>query len=313
LTDAIQIRLGGYGPPTTTHSRALKLIGDRLEARFGAAVDIKYVWNIMDFGYRSKDILWLVECGILTLGYQSTSYFTERVPELGMADLPFLFADLEQARAAYDGPLGEYFRERIEARVDHRVLGYFENGYRHISNRLRPVRRPDDLAGMRIRMLPSRVHARAFELLGAVPMRMDLTEAVDGMKAVEIDAQENPLANTVTYGAHRFHRFHTLTGHFYLSRAVFVNRAAFGAWPEALRAAMREAVAEAVPYQRRLAVEEEARSRAAIEAEGCEVIDLTPAEQQAFRIAVQPLHEEAGAMFGPEPFALLAGATAARG
>src|SRR5262252_5419962 len=57
----IQIRMGGYGPSTTGFSRALKLIGDRLTAQFGDRIDIKYVWNIMDLGYRAEDILWLVE------------------------------------------------------------------------------------------------------------------------------------------------------------------------------------------------------------------------------------------------------------
>ena len=67
MSNAIQIRMGGYGPSTTGFSRALKFIGDRLEAQFGDRIDVKYVWNIMDFGYRAEDILWLVERGILTL------------------------------------------------------------------------------------------------------------------------------------------------------------------------------------------------------------------------------------------------------
>src|SRR6266545_3097225 len=95
----IQIRMGGYGPATTGFSRALKLIGDRLTAQFGDRVDVKYVWNIMDLGYRAEDILWLVEHGLLTLGYQSSSYLTDRVPELGLVDLPFLFSSTEAARA----------------------------------------------------------------------------------------------------------------------------------------------------------------------------------------------------------------------
>ncbi|MFB0922222.1 MAG: hypothetical protein QMB76_01925, partial [Alphaproteobacteria bacterium] len=79
MTDPIQIRMGGYGPATTTHSRALKFIGDKLEAQFGDGVDIKYIWNIMDFGYRADEILWMTECGLLTMSYQSTSYLTDRV------------------------------------------------------------------------------------------------------------------------------------------------------------------------------------------------------------------------------------------
>jgi len=243
LSSAIQIRMGGYGPESTGFSRALKLIGNEITSALGDAVDIKYVWNIMDLGYRAEDILWLVEHGLLTLGYQSSSYLTARVPELGIADLPFLFASTQAARAAMDGALGGALAGAIEARTGFRILGWFENGFRHISNRLRPVRRPADLAGMRIRVLPSKVQARTFELLGAVPMPMDLTEAIAMIKAGEIDAQENPLSNTVTYGVHRFHRFHSLTNHFYISRPVFIHRAAFDAWPGDVQAAMRSAVA----------------------------------------------------------------------
>jgi len=112
MSDPIQIRMGGYGPATTGFSRALKFIGDRLTAEFGDRIDVKYVWNIMELGYRADDILWLVEHGLLTLGYQSSSYLTDRVPELGFVDLPFLFADTQAARAAMDGALGELLARR---------------------------------------------------------------------------------------------------------------------------------------------------------------------------------------------------------
>src|SRR3974390_3025384 len=130
--DPITIRMGGYGPPDTGFSRALRRIGERLQQRFGDQVDVKYVWNIMDFGYRAEGILWLVESGVLTLGYQSSSYLTDRVPELGFVDLPFLFERRDAARAAIDGALGQYLATKIEQRVDYRVLGWFENGFRHI-------------------------------------------------------------------------------------------------------------------------------------------------------------------------------------
>jgi len=306
VSQAIQIRMGGYGPPTTTHSRALKMIGERLTAGFGDAVDIKYVWNVMDLGYQGDDVLWLAEHGILSLVYQSTSYLTSRVPELEFADLPFLFANLEQARAAMDGALGDYLSRKIEERIPgYRVLGYLENGYRHISNRLRPVRTPADLKGMRIRMLPSAMHCRTFELLGAVPFPCDLKPGLEAMKSGAVDAQENPLANTVTYGAHRLHRYHTLSGHFYLSRGLYMNRSQFDAWPEALQIAMRKAVREAVIAQRRLAVEEEDIARKAIEDAGCQIVELAADEREQFVRAVRPLYDEARQRFGAEMFDLL--------
>jgi TRAP-type C4-dicarboxylate transport system substrate-binding protein len=305
MTEPIKIRMGGYGPPTTSFSRALKLIGDTLEAEFGDRISVKYVWNIMDFGYRAEDILWLVEDGVLTLGYQSSSYLTDRVPELGFVDLPFLFERTEAARAAIDGALGRLLARNIEERVNYRILGWFENGFRHISNRLRRLRTPSDLDGMRIRVLPSEVQAKTFALLGAIPIRCDLTEAIAGIKAGTLDAQENPFANTVTYGVHKFHRFHTVTSHFYISRPIFLHRPAFESWPEDLQRAMRRAVARAVEFQRGLAIEEDREARAAILAAGCEITELTAAEHAQFRAAVAPLLTQAHSTYGREMFDLI--------
>ena len=305
MSRPIQIRMGGYGPATTGFSRALQQIGDRLVAQFGDEIEVKYVWNIMELGYRAEDILWLVEHGLLTLGYQSSSYLTDRVPELGIVDLPFLFKTNDEARAAMDGALGQALARHVEARVDYRILGWFENGFRHISNRLRTVHMPADMAGLRIRVLPSKVHVKTFELLGAVPLRLDLTEAIAGIKAGTLDAQENPFANTVTYGVHKFHRFHTVTNHFYISRPIFLHRAAFDAWSARLQQAMREAVTDAVHFQRELAVVEDVEARSAIQAQGCEITELTPDQHAAFAATVTPIYQDARQAFAPAILDLL--------
>jgi C4-dicarboxylate-binding protein DctP len=164
---------------------------------------------------------------------------------------------------------------------------------------------PADLKGMKIRVLPSEIQKRTFELLGAIAMRMDLTEAIAMIKAGTLDAQENPLANTVTYGVHKFHKFHTLTSHFYISRPIFLHRAAFDAWPDDLKRAMQQAVTEAVAFQRKLAVEEHEQSRKIIEEAGCQIVELTPKEHAAFVVAVQPLLADARKMYGEEMFKMV--------
>ena len=305
MSAPIQIRMAGYGPPTTSFSKALKFIGDRLIAQFGGSVAVDYVWNIMDRGHKAEDILTLVESGEMTLGYQSSSYLTDRVPELGFVDLPFLFTNNAQARAAMDGALGKILAAKTEERVNYRILGWFENGFRHISNRLRPIHTPGDMKGMKIRVLPSEIQRRTFELLGAQAMRMDLTEAIAMIKAGTLDAQENPLANTVTYGVHKFHKFHTLTSHFYISRPVFLHRPTFESWPDDLQRAVQEAVTESVALQRQLAVEEHKQSRRIIEEAGCEVVELTPAEHAGFVAAVQPLLADARQMYGEAMFRMI--------
>ena len=306
MTAPIPIRMAGYGPPTTGFSKSLKFIGDKLQARFGGRVAVEYIWNIMDHGHKAEDILTLVETGEMTLGYQSSSYLTDRVPELGFVDLPFLFSSNAQARASMDGELGQYLARKTEERVGYRILGWFENGFRHISNRLHPVHVPVDLKGMKVRVLPSEIQRRTFELLGAVAMPMDLTEAIAMIKAGTLDAQENPLANTVTYGVHKFHKFHTLTYHFYISRPIFLHRASFDAWPDDLKRAMQQAVTEAVAFQRKLAVEEHEQSRKIIEQTGCEIVELTPQEHAAFVAAAQPLLTDGRKMYGEEMFKMVA-------
>jgi TRAP-type C4-dicarboxylate transport system substrate-binding protein len=292
--------MGGYGPSSTGFSLALKKIGDRLESRFGDQVEIKYVYNILDLGYRADDIIWLVESGVLTLGYQSSSYLTDRIPAIGVADLPFLFLDQSKARAAMDGALGRALTTRIEAETSFRIVGYFENGFRHVSNRVRPIHTPADMKGLSIRVLPSRIQERTFQLLGAAPRIMDLTEALAAIKAGKLDAQENPFSNTVTYGVHAFHRFHTETNHFYLSRPIFVHRPSFDAWPRPIQEELRAAVGEAVAFQRDLHVKEEEDAGVAIAKAGGEIVELTADEHKAFVSAVSPIYDEARREFGQE-------------
>ena len=193
---------------------------------------------------------------------------------------------------------------KTEERVSYRILGWFENGFRHISNRLRPVHLPADLKGMNIRVLPSEIQRRTFELLGAIAMRMDLSEAIAMIKAGTLDAQENPLANTVTYGVHKFHKFHTLTSHFYISRPIFLHRAAYDAWPEDLRRAMQTAVA------RRSTSSASSRSRNTsraqdVEDAGCEIVELNAEEHAAFVDAVAPLMADARKMYGEAMFGMV--------
>ena len=157
---------------------------------------------------------------------------------------------------------------------------------------------------MRIRVLPSEIQARTFALLGCVPLRMDLTEAIERIKAGTIDAQENPFANTVTYGVHKFHRFHTVTNHFYISRPIFLHRPAFDGWPQDLQRAMQAAITRAVDFQR------DSPSRKIAGARGDPRRGLrdrrADAEELAqFRAAVAPLLREARGTYGQKMFDMI--------
>ena len=292
--------MAGYGPPTSSFSRGLTLIGDRLSARFGDEVDVRYVYNVMDVGFAPVDLAWLVDSGVLTLGYLQMA---EKILELDLAALPFLFENTTAARAAMDGQLGRAATERIESQTNYRVLGYFENGFRHVSNRVRPIRTPADIQDLKIRVLGAQV--RTFELLGADPRTMSLPAALAAIQAGTLDGQENPFTNTVTYGVYPFHRYHTATYHSYLSRPIFVHGPSFEAWPETLQTEIQTATRDAIALQRNLHDREEEESAAIIRAEGGEVIELTAAERAAFVEAVAPIYSEARATYSPELLSLV--------
>ena len=209
-----------------------------------------------------------------------------------MADLPFLFSDTPSARGAIDGRFSQTLVERTEAKMDFRILGWFENGFRHISNSVRPVHVPADMKGLRMRVLPSKIQERTFALLGTNPKIMDLSELLPAIKAGTIDAQENPFFNTVTYGVHKLHRFHTASNHFYLSRPIFFHRPSFDAWPKAVQDELRAGVRDAVAFQRNMHVKEEEDSMVAIRAAGGDIVELTDAEHKAFVDAVNQLYGE---------------------
>jgi len=296
-----RIILGGYAPAESSFGQGLKLIGDRLEAQFGDTLEVRYVYNVIDIGYPAGNaLLWLVDADIVTLGYLSMA---DQVDALNIAALPFLFPNEPSARAAMDGPLGAAAAAQIEARTNYRVLGFFENGMRHISNSVRPVHTPADLRGLRIR--PHRSQLRLFELLGAAGPVLELPETIPLMAAGTVDGQENPFENIVSYGIHEVQRYYTTTAHSYLSRPIFVNRAHFDGLPANVQAEMRAAVADAVRLQREVHDREELEARRIIEAAGGEVVDLTPEQHAAFVAVAEPIYAEARRIYPAELLALV--------
>lgn len=291
---AKRIVLGGYGPSTSSFSRGLKLIGDRLTAKFGDDVDVEYVYNILDTGHDAAgDLTGMVENGVLSLAY--LTMFANN-PALQFAALPFMFSDSAAIRASMDGELGQSAIDSIESSTDLRVLGFFENGFRHISNSVRPVYEPNDLRGLTIRVLS--IQARTFELLGATPKVIPLTAVYDGLESGNLDGQENPFENVVTYDLYKVQKYYTETGHSYLSRPIFVHGPTFDAWPDALQSEMRTAVAEAVVLQRRLHDQAEIDAADTIRRAGGEIVQLTADQRAAFLAAVVPIWVDAQKKFG---------------
>jgi TRAP-type C4-dicarboxylate transport system substrate-binding protein len=187
----------------------------------------------------------------------------------------------------------------------YRVLGYWDNGFRHLSNKVRPIRTPADCKGIRIRTQMSALHGEAFRALGFEPVPADIKDFAAQLAGDRFQAQDNPLTNTYNFGVHKHHRYHTLTGHFFGASVFICNAARYADWPADVRAAVDEAAPEATRYQRQLAAAEDEAMLKKLKTEDVELITPSAAEHAAFVDALAPMLEKYRRELDPALFALL--------
>jgi len=274
--------IGGYGPRESAHGDGLDAFKRAVEEHTRGDVIVDVTWNIMDEGRPNTDLFDLVETGEMFMCYFSSSYLGDRVPELNVLETPFLFPDLATAHRALDGELGGALAKAVRANTGFEVLGFWDNGFRHMSNRLRPIRTPDDCGGMTVRLQPNAIHEELIRAWGAVPVAVELSEGIRLISSLEVDAQENPLANTVAYGVDRVHRHVTMTGHLYGARGLFSHRPTWDDFEPDLRRLVSQAARTAIEVQRRAAAEMESALRLKLEKDGVEFVDLTDEERSVF-------------------------------
>jgi TRAP-type C4-dicarboxylate transport system substrate-binding protein len=299
------IKFGGYQEPASVHNRAAARFGELLEQRLGEQVDFELIGSILKLGRPSGDLVPMVERGELSFCYMSTVRFSRAAPELQLLELPFLVEDRGAAFRALDGEYGDIARERVHDRTACRLLGYWDNGFRHLSTRVRPIRSPEDCRGIRIRTQMSELHGEVFRVLGFEPIASDVKEFVEQIAGERFQAQDNPLTNIYNFGVHHHHRYITLSGHFWGASALVCNAAHYRAWPRDVQAAVDAAAREATAYQRRLAAAEDDEIMAKLDPAQNEVIRLTDAERAEFVRVVQPVLEKYRKRLGPELFAYL--------
>ena len=153
------------------------------------------------------------------------------VPEFKLLELPFVVKDRPAVTKALDGELGDYFKRRVRESTPFRVLGFWDNGFRHFSNQVRPIRLPADCRGLRIRTQMSELHGEVFRALGFEPIPADVKEFVAEIATDKFQAQDNPLTNIYNFGVHRYHRYITLSGHFFGASAMAFNEMEYQGWP----------------------------------------------------------------------------------
>jgi TRAP-type C4-dicarboxylate transport system substrate-binding protein len=285
----IQLKFGGYQKPASIHNQAARHFGALVTQRLGERVAFELVGNVLDLGRKSGDLPIMVETGELSGCYMSTVRFTKPAPEFEALELPFIVRDRATLFKALDGEAGNVLRQRMLDRSPFRVLGFWDNGYRHLTNRVRAIRAPDDCRGLRIRTQMSQLHGEVFRALGFVPVPADIKEFVEGIATEKFQAQDNPLTNIYNFGVHHHHRHITLSGHFFGGTLLICNAEQYRSWPQEVRDAVEEAAHEATLLQRRLAIAEDEEVLRKLDPRENEVVHLSAKERAAFVDAVQPV------------------------
>jgi TRAP-type C4-dicarboxylate transport system substrate-binding protein len=285
----VLMKFGGYQEPASIHNLAATRFGERLRQQLGDRVEFELIGSILKLGRPSGDLVPMVERGELSFCYMSTVRFSKAAPELQLLELPFVVTDRAVAFKALDGEYGALARQGIEAGTGCRLLGYWDNGFRHLTNKVRPIHTPADCRGIRIRTQMSELHGEVFRALGFEPMACDVKEFVEQIGGDRFQAHDNPLTNIYNFGVHRYHRYITLSAHFWGGAALVCNAAHYRAWPDEVQAAVQTAARDATAYQRQLAVAEDVEIMAKLDPAQNEVVRLTADERAAFLQAVRPV------------------------
>lgn len=208
--------------------------------------------------------------GTLDLSVNSAGPVSELVPEYNAFGLPFLFTGHAQAWKVLDGPLGRELADKSAAQ-GLVLLGYWDNGIRHLSNNRRPIRTPADLAGLRIRIPAEPVAADIIGALGASAHTIKFSELYLALQSGAVDGQENPLVNIDTARLYEVQKYLSLTGHKFSVAPFLIAKKRWDGLTRAERDLLAEAARAATRLQRRLALEQDERLLAELTSRGMRV------------------------------------------
>lgn len=231
------------------------------------------------------DILQQVQLGALQMAIITTGTLDAFVPEMAALDFPFLFPDTATADRVLDGPVGRGLLERLSV-AGFKGLHFSENGFRHLTNNIRPVRTPDDVKGLKIRVMESQVHRELWRTLGANPTPMGWPIYAE-LQQGTIDGQENPVSVISEYRLDEVQKYLSLTGHVYSTHTDLANLAWFDSLPEPEARLVASCMRDAALWQRAWSRDRDSTYLAMLQDEGM-VIEKTP-DIDAFRDRVRPL------------------------
>jgi tripartite ATP-independent transporter DctP family solute receptor len=241
----------------------------------------------------------MVGRGALDFVVTSAINVTPLVPEMAVFSLPYLYSSYEEVDATTDGAPGERMKE-IMAEHGIIVLAWGENGFREVTNNSRPIRTPEDMRGLKIRVAGP-MYIDVMNALGANPQQMQWTETFTALQQGVVDGQENPIgAVIIPQRVYEVQKYLTTWHYSYDPVFLGVSQRLWDSWDADTQAKVEQAAVEAMAYQKQITREDTEKGVELLREQGMEVYQPSPEELQAFRTATQPAFDTWAARVGDE-------------
>lgn len=248
-----------------------------------------------------KDMIEGLQFGAVQGGVIGGGSFQSIEPKLGIIEMPYAWNSREQAFAALDGELGAHLAGLLDAKGI-KVLAWWENGWRNVTNNKHPINAPADLAGLKIRVTPDKVRLATFEALGAQPAPLAFGELYSALQQGVFDAQENPLAIIQSSSFFEVQKYVSMTQHVWGSAALVVSSQVWNQISAEDQAVVQAAALEWGKKQRQMVADSDAEMTEKLKAEGMEFNDV---DRAAFAEAVAPIWASEVEAYGPDLMALM--------
>lgn len=216
-----------------------------------------------------------------------SSVMSSVAPEFGIFEMPYIIKDREHMKRV-QAEMGDTFEAAAE-REGYKIIGYFENGFRHITNNTRPINQPEDLAGIKLRTPNGEWRVKMFQLYGANPTPMAFSDVFNALQTNAIDGQENPYAQIASAKFQEVQDYLSITGHVYTPAYVTTSINQWNSWPAEVQQGLSDCAASSQDFVYSHAAQLEVDLLDEIKAAG---VTVNEADKDAFITASQPIYDE---------------------
>jgi tripartite ATP-independent transporter DctP family solute receptor len=278
------------GYPTV---EAVTRMGKKLEAASNGRISIQ-MYPAMQLG-GEKEMIEQAQVGALAIARISVGPMGPLVPELNVFNLPFIFRDSAHMEKVLDGPIGDELLKKITNHPTAGLIGlaWMNGGTRNVYNSKRPIKTPDDLKGLKIRMMGNPIFVDTMNSLGGNGVAMGYDQLVNAMQTGVVDGAENNEPSYATGQHYRYAKYYSMTGHLMIPELLVFSKKIFDTLSKDDQALVLKAAKEAQHEQRALWYDMEKKSLAQMTEAGAQINEVP--DRKAFQDAVKPVWDKYGA------------------